>query len=253
MPENHPGRRRALQFASLTLIGGGIGLATGALDPRAPWLGIPSWWRDGRAQAAALTSEDTATDGTTSTPALDLEGRTVIPDDSEGHASTEQITQMRIAPTAGLRFQVPLAGLDAPLNMMSTATSSDGGREATPPGYRAVYVLRDFGIGRLGQAGHAGRIIALAHSAMGRTGPGNFLIDANSGKPTLPVGAGMICAGIPYLVESIEQIRKSVLPHRRDVWNNDPDTLTFITCRQIGGARTTHNTVFFARAAVRAA
>lgn len=241
--DDHRGRsrRRALQLGSLTLIGTGIGLATGVIDPRAPFFGIPALWANGRDEAARLSAEDTADDGVNGSVPLDLEGRAVAYEDGIDSA------RMRITPASGQRFDVPSVGLNAPLNMMSTIRSPDGGREATPPGFRSVYVLRDLGIGQLGEGQREGRVIALAHSAMGRVGPGNYLIDNHSGDPVIGAGEHMVCAGVDYVIARVEQIKKTALPHREDVWGNDPGTLSFITCRQIGGPRTTHNTVFFAK------
>lgn len=238
-------------LASGGLIATGVGMMTGVLDPSAPWLGIPALWDDPAEQLENLDPADVETDGVT-IPMVDLHGRSVAPEEGDELPTADETAQMMIGDLHGeanpdwfdlddSRLRIPSVGMNSPLLAMSAVNGN-----ATPPGFRACYVLRNFGTGL--QDPTKGSLIVLCHSAVYRSGPGNFLIDTSTGDNKVPAGAGIFFAEQPYIFESSEQVRKRDLPDHDRVWENRPGDLVIITCRQVGGARTTHNSVLFATA-----
>lgn len=232
-------RRTAASLVAVVgvaLIVGSILVGLGVLDPSARWFGLFGQ-EQAEAEAKSLRPADTASDGATAAP-QDLIGTTMNADDGE-YPTGEQIARMRIG-EAG-RFQSPSLGMDVPLNSMSTV---DG--VATPPGFRSAYLLRDHGVSPADAA--AGTTYVVMHSAM-KTGfaPGNYLVDKRTGTSKVPEGTVVSVDGVEYAITGHRNVLKTELPSDAEVWDEGaPGRLVIITCQQMNGARTTHNTVFFA-------
>ena len=259
-----------LGIGGVGLLGTGAGVMTGVLD----FSNFPDSVL-GINQSQDITSDDTAGDGTEGGRTLDLEGREVVPEEGDEYVSPEQVERMDITPwrpgeqgadregrsgpseaferprsessSSGSssassgegRMRISAVGMDVPINLMTTADDI-----ATPPGFRAVYALRDHGTGLYGP--DEGRIIVAGHSSTRRFPPGNYLINSRTGNPRVGAGTIIDFSGIRYRITGSEQIEKHAIAKASQVWEDKPGTLVFITCRQVGGPRTTHNTVFYA-------
>lgn len=237
----------ALAAGGAGAIGVGLGMVTGFLDfSNFPDSLLP------RDRSGEITTADTATDGREG-KSLDLQGRVVEPESEDEYVTTDQIERMEItgpeemnqeafgsqAGSSSGRMRIDEVGMDVPINVMSTV---DG--VITPPGFRSVYVVRDQGTGMSDPS--QGRLVVAVHSAVRRFPPGNYLIDTSSGEPQVHPGTMIDFSGAAYRITGHEQIAKSELPKAEHVWSDDPGTMSIITCRQVGGPRTTHNTVIFA-------
>lgn len=236
--------------AGVGLMAGSIGIFTGYWDPRAPWFGFGPYFQDAADEASALRSDDVATDGV-DIEAVDLLGQRVVPEDIDEHPTDQEILDMGIGSleghanpdffdVEGSRFEIDEVGMNVPLLSMDVV-----GGQATPPGFRAVYALRNMTTGL--DAPREGAVVLVTHSAATRFGPGNFLIDIADGRPVVPDGAEVRVAGAVYRVDGYEEVRKTELASHGRVWEDRPMDLVVVTCRQQGGVKTTHNTVLYGR------
>lgn len=181
-----------------------------------------------------IDSKDTLKDGETNF--TDLNGFTLVPEDGDDLPTADEVRQMDIR--AAGRFVIPSIKMDVPLNKMHAKNGV-----ATPPGYRAAYILEGYTTGDTNPTG--GKTIVAMHSAMHGFPPGNYLINENNGKATLPNGTIVGVGGVQYRITGHEEISKPALPDAQQVWKDEPGKLVIITCRQIGGPKTTENTVFY--------
>lgn len=234
---------RALRICAvivgIALIAASALVATGRVqfNGHGPFFGFEQLWTDPSATARDPDPKQTVADGADG-GRVDLAGRAM---DEETVGELPDGDQQRRMNIRGLgRLQAPSVRMDVALNTMDVVDDI-----ATPPGFRAAYALSNRGTGLADPAG--GRTIVVMHSAMRSHPPGNFLIDTKIGRTVLRDGAEVVVNGRAYRVERSESVDKKALADRDDVWGDDPGTLVLITCRQAGGAKTTQNTVIWAR------
>lgn len=242
-----------ITILSLCAITVGVGVSTGKLDPHAPWFGLGDIGRsqesieqEAAKDAKALTSEDTRQDGSTPDNTVDLRGARMEPDGDESYPDSDQIRRMDVQTYDGRvdgRFRIDSVGLNAPLNSMSVV---DG--IATPPGFRAAYLLRGYGTSP--STPDQGTVFVMMHSAMGYgLAPGNYLINKRTGNSKVATGTLVTVDGVNYRITGHENVKKNEINTRDDIWANTPNRLVIITCQQMNGKHTTHNSVFYAERA----
>lgn len=144
----------------------------------------------------------------------------------------------RVVDDSGVLLEVPSVGLSVPLGEMDEVRG-----EITPPGFTSAYVVRNRGVGM--QAPADGTVYVVAHSVSGAgVGPGDYLIDENSGSARVSFGALVKVAEHDYRVTSSYTVKKSALPGTAEVWADVPGRLVIITCLQdASGKPSTKNVI----------
>jgi len=175
----------------------------------------------------------------------DLHGNTVQLDPDSG-LTPKLVQEMDAVVDTGERFTVPSVGLDVPLGSLDMVHDT-----ITPPGFSSAYFVRNLGVAPGSATSTAGTVFVALHSLRGGgVGPGNYLIDVDTGRSRVADGATITVAGIDYTVTGSRVIGKQELPGAADVWANTPGKLVVITCLQRpDGRASTQNMVITAQLA----
>lgn len=151
----------------------------------------------------------------------DLKGNRVVLDAGESAPP-----EASAVPDSGQRFVVESVGLDVPLGEVSAVRG-----QVTPPGFTSAYLVRNEGVGL--RDASRGTVFVVMHSLRnGGVGPGNYLFDLSSGRPSVADGAEITVGSRTYRVSSSATIAKSRLAQAQDLWTNEPGRLVVITCLQ---------------------
>lgn len=153
--------------------------------------------------------------------------------------SQAEISDMNPKPTDG-RIVASSVGLDAPLGEISIP----GSNIINPPDFQHVFVFREYGSV---DEDDSGTVYAATHSLKGSDSPGNFLIDIDSGEPTLNTDDEIDVDGQGYTVIESKKLSKTQLPRDEDVWDTGVDNrLVLITCLQRPAGASVDNVVTIA-------
>ncbi|WP_158685508.1 class F sortase [Microbacterium halophytorum] len=166
---------------------------------------------------------------------IDMKGNAVELQDPIGDPTV--LERMRVSEDDGERLQVPSVALDVPLGSLDLVEGA-----ITPPGFSSAYVVRNVGTPNEPTAGTT--YVAMHSIPAPGLAPGNFLIDVDSGMPSVSPGARVVLGDETYAVDSAYTVDKDELPSREDVWKDVPGRLVVITCQQLpSGAPSVQNSV----------
>jgi hypothetical protein len=152
----------------------------------------------------------------------DMNGNPVVPDDP---AILDPDVIAAMSPEArlpGLRVVLEAVGLDAPLGAMTAV-----GEAVNPPGFDAVYWVRNLGVG-LDHAAE-GTVYLAAHALdAGGVAPGNYLVD-------VPLGVTLWAGEVAYSVTETRTIPKAEIGSDAGLWANTPGRIVLLTCHPNSG------------------
>jgi hypothetical protein len=190
--------------------------------------------------AAGILGLVTVPDAQSSTTSqtVDLNGKAVR---EEGVVPTAETREaMKAVPDIGERFVVPSVGMDVRLGALDMADNT-----ITPPGFTSAYLVRNLGVAPA--TADTGTVYAVMHSIRGGgMGPGNYLLDVETGAAAVSAGDVVEVAGRSYSITGSEAVPKQELPSS-PIWQNTPGRLVIITClQQPSGATSLNNLVIMA-------
>lgn len=154
----------------------------------------------------------------------DLRGKSVAISNEIPSGNT--IARMHVVADLGERFIVPSVGLNVPLGALDEADGT-----ITPPGFTSAYVVRN--LGATLQRADRGTVFVAMHSVRGGgVGPGNYLINVASGRPSVSAGDTIRVGPRTYRVISWRNESKQQVPYDVALWANTPGRLVVLTCLQ---------------------
>ncbi|QAY61769.1 class F sortase [Microbacterium protaetiae] len=166
----------------------------------------------------------------------DMNGNAVALDAAATPAGP-QLTDMDPVDDTNTRFAVPSVGLDVPLGALTAV-----GDEITPPGFTSAYLVRNLGV--TPQNAPEGTVFVVMHSLRdGAVGPGNYLIDVDSGTAAVHPGDEVDVSGVAYTVTGASDIIKTAIADDDDIWADQPGRLVVITCLQRPGGGPSHDNI----------
>jgi hypothetical protein len=148
----------------------------------------------------------------------DLSGRPVVPDDP-AILDPAVIASMAPTPQVGdLRVTLDAVGLDVPLGAMTMVDDT-----VNPPGYDAVYWVRNLGVG-LDQPADGTLYLATHALDAGGLAPGNYLTD-------VPLGSVLRVGPLAYRVTETRTVPKAEIGGDTGIWANSPSRVVLLTCQ----------------------
>lgn len=170
---------------------------------------------------------------------VDMRGQAVALDPGEAPISAQS---SRAVDDTGSRLLVPSVDLDVPLGALDAV---DG--QITPPGFTSAYRVRNMGVDPA--QSDSGTVFVVMHSLRGgAVGPGNYLIDVDRQRSTVPDGATVIVDGVTFTVTGSSLVSKNRIASESTVWANTPNRLLVITCLQnADGSPSTDNLIITAQ------
>lgn len=156
----------------------------------------------------------------------DLAGNVIVPDGGSAAQKPADVGGSGVEARTGLRLEVPSVGLNVPLAEMDEVD-----RSITPPGFQDAYLIRNVGTSL--KTPNEGTVFVAMHSIRGGgVGPGNYLVDVETGNSKVPIGSTITVGSLNYTVVSSRSISKTAVPSDQSLWKNTPGRLVLLTCVQ---------------------
>ncbi|MBP3089144.1 hypothetical protein EML15_08305 [Corynebacterium sp. sy017] len=156
---------------------------------------------------------------------VDLNGQAVDMENADyaGH-SPEDIQQITDYGENTEYLEIPEVGMNVPLGTMN---SYNGVIE--PVGFTHAYVVGDFSPGY--HDPDNGSVMIVAHALDGAgMAPGNFVWDSATRQAKVHAGSEINVGGDAFTITAVEQIPKTEITDKEELWSQTPGTLFFVTC-----------------------
>ena len=153
--------------------------------------------------------------------------------------TNDEIEKMNIEPLHQVMIDIEDLGLHSAVSSMNSVEGV-----INPPDAKQTFLLKDYGTTLDKPA--EGTLYVVAHSLKSGEAPGNYLFDWQNDKILVEEGQLINIAELTYKVSIVDLSQKTNIGDHETIWNNEPNTLVFITCLQQRKGRSVENLIVVA-------
>ena len=153
--------------------------------------------------------------------------------------TNDEIEKMNIEPLHQVMIDIEDLDLHSAVSSMNSVEGV-----INPPDAKQTFLLKDYGTTLDKPA--EGTLYVVAHSLKSGEAPGNYLFDWQNDKILVEEGQLINIAELTYKVSMVDLSQKTNIGDHETIWNNEPNTLVFITCLQQREGRSVENLIVIA-------